>query len=145
MNHVSHSPLLSLVLPSKPASSFLPLASTAPSVSHNYWTRISHVRSSAQNTSCVSSTQWKERGKSLTPQHPSVLHFTSKFHLCLIPCDPVACYWKITVMHLIFHLFYVIWNCSEYVTVTSALVQISSAATSWRVCWATGNLFQCFI
>lgn len=109
-------------------------------VSHNYWTRISRVRSSGQNTSCASSTRRKETGKSLTPKHPSVLQFTSKLHLCLIPCNPVVCNWKITVMHLIFHLFYVIWNCSEYVTVTSAPMQkIFSAAISWRFCWGTGQ------
>lgn len=144
MNHISHSPLLSPVLPSKPASSFLKLASTASSVSHNCWTRISHVRSPGQNTSCVSSEWRKEKGKSLTPKHPSVLHFMSKFYLCLIPFNfplhnPAVCNWKITMMHLIFYLFYVIWNYSEYVTVTSALMQISSTAISWRVCWATGQ------
>lgn len=145
MNHVSHSPLLSPVLPSKPASSFLPLASTTPSVSQNDWTRMSHIRSSGQNTSCASSTQRKETGKSLTLKHPSVLHFMSKLHLCLIPCNPVVGNWKITVMHLIFYLFYVIWNCSEYVTVTSALMQkISSAAISWRFCWGTGQSVSVF-
>lgn len=140
MNHISHSPLLSPVLPSKPASSFLPLASTAPSVSHHYWTRISRVRSSAQSTSCVSRTQRKEKGKSLRAKHPAGLHFMSKFHLCLIPCNPVACNWKITMMLLIFHLLCVTWNCSEYVTITSTLMQeICSTDISWRVFWSTSH------
>lgn len=104
MSHVSHSPLLSPLLPSKPAPSFLPLASTAHPPSHvinelEYHTSGLLVRRELEHQA------QKKEGKSMPSKYPLSLIF----HFKPLPClNPLQISNKKIPQHTSFFIYYML-------------------------------------